>query len=305
MDLIIPSLPPQIYINSARIALMGLPSEKWALFGLLLLLSSQCVEADFSLHSLNVFINVNRDGSANVQETLDILVDNSQSRELYEATRFAYSDIGTWGERTKLSDMRHHITRANADISSLRILPQPIERCNSIVGICHGVVVIDYLVAAGENGSGLMSLDPYKPRTLKYSLLPDALSFEQTKTGDLVLPKDTVITFSVPASAEKIYFSTLPSNVAEEPESAFRYDQVANLKYYVGEKRAFSWKGDTLPKFSFTYEIESPLEAEVLDFFTLWQSGVLSIISGSQGLAVFFLISAAASSAYYFHRMRG
>ncbi|VVB98508.1 Uncharacterised protein [uncultured archaeon] len=131
---------------------MGFPSEKLGALFLFSLLLISIVAADFSLSSLNVFINVNLDGSANVEEKLDLLINGTQSRDLYDTTRAAYSDLATWKDRTQLSEMRHHITRANADITNLRIVPQAVERCNSFLGVCHGVVVLDYVVPAGVNG---------------------------------------------------------------------------------------------------------------------------------------------------------
>lgn len=261
--------------------------------------------ADFSMKSLTVFVNANLDGSANVDEGLYIMMNGTQSRELYEITRSAYSDILTWRNRTNLSEFRHHMTRARADISEIRVKPQAVERCNSFMGICYATVSMSYKVnPADQNGSGLFRTERYKPRTTSYTLIPEALSFEQTKiTGDLILPAGTNITFSIPQSAEKIHFSTLPANLVDEPEAAFRYDQAENTMYYVGAKRIFTWTGDTLPKFTFTYEIEETLEAEVMGFFRSSQGTVISFITGPQGLAALLIIAAGAASIYYINRL--
>ena len=269
---------------------------------LLLLLLSTCTFADFSLRSLSVFINVNRDGSVNTEEQISIAMDSASSRELYEATRAVYSDLATWKNRTQLPEMRHHISRASADITNLRVLPQPVERCNTMLGTCYATVTLDYTVPAGQNGSGLIRTDRYKPRTVKYYLVQDALSFEQTRNGDLVLPAGTNITISIPQAAEKIYFSAPPQNLLGEPEN-FRYDQSENVRYYVGSKRMFNWGGDTLSKFQFTYEIESTLESEVLDFFNEAQSKVIGVFLGPEGIVAFIIIAAAAASLYYFNRI--
>lgn len=282
---------------------MRIPTSNRAAFVLLaLILLSAAAYADFSMRSLSVFININRDGSANVEERITMTLNGSQSRGLYEITRSAYSDIGTWKERTELSEMRHHISRASAEISDLRVLPQAVEFCNSFLNICRATVVIDYKVPSAQNGSGLVRVEHYKPRTANYSLLQEALSFEQTKTGDIILPPNTNISIAVPTAAQKIYFSTMPSNLADESES-FRFDQSANLRYYTGAKRVFVWQGDTLSKFQVTYEIESPLETEVLEFFKDSQSGVIAVFRGPEGLAAFIMIAAAAASVFYFNRL--
>lgn len=265
-----------------------------------LLFFTSAALADFSMRSLSVSINVNKDGSANVEERLAVAINGTQSRELYDATRSAYSDLATWKERTGLSEMRHHISRANAEISNIRVTPQAIERCNAFLGTCYSTVAIDYQVMASQNGSGLVRVERYKPRTAKYSLRQDALSFEQTKSGDLVLPAGTDIAIAIPQASEKIYFSTLPQSIGADE---FRYDQSANLRYYIGGKRTFSWQGDALSKFQFTYEIESPLETEVIEFFQDMQRAITDFFFGPQGLAALFIIAAGAASAYYFNRV--
>jgi len=271
------------------------------LFALLLL---ACVpHADFSMKSLSVYVNLNLDGSANIEERLEMVVNGSQSRELYDATRAAYSDLTTWKDLTALSEMRHHVTRAKAEVTDLRIIPGAIERCNSFMGLCYATVVIDYRIPAGQSGSGLVKVDRYKPRTARYFLQQDALSFEQTKTGDLILPAGTVISIAIPQSSEKIFFSTIPTNLAGEPDEDFRYDQTSNTRYYTGNKRTFKWQGNALSKFQFTYEVELPLESEVVEFFVASQKNVSDLLFGPQGVAALFIILSAAASFYYLNRL--
>lgn len=273
-----------------------------ALLSVLLLTGS--IHPDFTMKSLNVFVNVNLDGSANVEEQLYAMMNGSQSRDLYEGTRSAYSDLSTWQERTNLSELRHHITRAKADISDIRVTPQTVERCNSFLGVCYANIVLTYKVNAnGTLGSGLVKVERYKPRTANYTLIPEALSFEQTKSGDLILPAGTVISFSIPQAAEKIQFSATPENVASEGAASTRYDQSQNINYYVGTKRIFTWKGDTLSKFHFTYEVEQPLESEVMAFFRDSQSSVISFLTGTQGIAALVLVATAAVSLYSLNRL--
>ena len=270
---------------------------------LVLLVLAGMPHADFSMQSLSVFVNLNQDGSANIEEKLEMVINGSQSRDLYDATRASYSDLTTWKDLTKLPEMRHHVTRAKADVTDLRIIPGAIERCNSFMGVCHAVVVIDYRIPAAQNGSGLVKLDHYKPRTTRYYLQQDALSFEQTQTGDLILPTGTVISIAIPQSSEKIFFSTVPTNLADAPDEDFQYDQASNTRFYVGPKRIFSWEGNALSKFQFNYEIELPLESEVVDFFVASQQNVSDLIFGPQGLAALFIILAAGASFYYLNRI--
>jgi len=280
---------------------MGVSTSNMLISLALLLLLSGGVFADFAHKSLSVAANVNKDGSVNVEERLEIVLGGQSSRDLYEATRAAYSDLATWKNRTGLSEMRHHVSRANLDIENLRITPQAVERCNSFLGTCYATIVLDYLVPSSQNGSGLIKVFRYKPRTARYSLAQDALSFEQTKTGDLVLPKGTTISITIPTSSEKIYFSSQPQNINDT--LLFRYDSQSNRRYYTGAERTFSWGGDALSKFEFTFEVESSLESEVLDFFRDFQQSVVAFFLGPEGLAALFILAAGAASAYYFNRL--
>jgi len=278
------------------------PENKLMLLAFLTLLLAGSAHSEFYLKSLSVFMNVNQDGSMNVEERLAIMM-NGSSSELYEETRAAYSDLASWKGRTELSEMRHHISRASAEIVNLRVIPQAIERCNSYMQLCHATVVLDYTVLAdSKNGSGVFRVDHYKPRTAKYSLQQSALSFEQTKTGDLILPPNTNISIAIPVAADKIYFSAIPANLAGD-ESSFRYDQSANVRYYTGNARIFNWQGDTLSKFQFTYEIEFPLETEVMEFFHDSQSSIILLFLGPEGIAALMLIVAGAATVYYFNRL--
>ena len=282
---------------------MKFPTEKRPIFAVFLLIAiAGALAADFRLQSLSVFMNVNQDGSVNVEENLALAM-NGSSTQLYRDTRSAYSDLATWQNRTGLSEMRHHVSRAAADITNLRVLPQAISSCNPYVDLCLATVTLDYtVIATSENGSGLVEVSYYKPRTARYSIQQDALSFDQTKTGDLLLPPSTNITISIPLEAEKIHFSSVPQNL-QGNGADFRYDQTSSTRYYTGTQRIFGWRGDTLSNFQFTYEIEFPLETEVVQFFQSSQNSVISLFLGPEGLAALILIAAGAASVYYFNRL--
>lgn len=283
---------------------MAIHQKAGASFLLAIIFLAPALHAEFSTRSLGVQINMNLDGSANVEEQLYMVVNGTQSRDNYEIWRSAYTNLSTWQQRLNISDLRYHVTWVAASVSDVRITPQALEGCNSFIEICYSKVVLSYKVLAwDQNGSGLVRADSYKPRTTRYSLVPEALSFEQTKSGDLILPKGTTITFTIPQAAQKIYFSSIPSNVADEGQDALKYDSAQNVRYYVGNSRSFIWKGDTLPKFSFTYEVEEQLESEVMEFFATSQSSVIAFLLGPQGTAAMFIVLVAAVSFYYFNRM--
>jgi hypothetical protein len=254
--------------------------------------------ADFSLKNLTVSININKQGEAYVEEKILIWINSTQSKELYESARLAFSDIASWKNILNLSEVRHHVTRANAEIYNIRVMPQNIEWCNSFLKICQTTMRLDYYIKAGGNGTGLVDVIQYKPRTKKYTLLSNTFSFEQTKTGDLILPEMTKISLTIPQDADKIYFSVNPKNI-EENDLYFLFDEKENKKYYYGHLRTFVWEGTSLSKFTLSYEIEFPLESEVVEFFVGMQKSLFLFILSSEGLAGVLILIIASVSFYY------
>ena len=75
------------------------------------------------------------------------------------------------------------------------------------------------------------------------------------------------------------------------------------MRYYTGTTRVFDWQGDTLSNFQFTYEIEFPLETEVMEFFRSTQDSVINIFLGPEGIAALIILAAGAATVYYFNRL--
>ncbi|MDE1797904.1 MAG: hypothetical protein KGH63_00675, partial [Candidatus Micrarchaeota archaeon] len=86
-------------------------------------------------------------------------------------------------------------------------------------------------------------------------------------------------------------FSRTPDNLANDT-AQFIYDTGTGQHYYTGEVRQFSWTDQTLSKFTLSYEIEQPLDAEILGFFTGLQNQVFRTAFSWDGLA--YLAAAAA-----------
>ncbi len=268
---------------------------------LALLIASGLAFAAFEYRTLLVTINLNPDGSSHVEEVISFVVNTSESRELYEST-FRYNQLSDWKERIGLEEMRHHISRAHVDISGLRIRPQPVERCNPFLGICQASLIFDYDVRPTASSPGLLLMDNYKPRTTKYQLVSDALSFDTTKSGDILLEKNTKLAIILPKDAAKIYFSKEPDNLATQ-EGA-EYEVAGNTKYYAGPERAFSWESQTLSKFELSYEREETLESEVVQFFKNSQEAMARSAFSTEGLASLFIVAVLIVSAIYINRVR-
>jgi len=257
--------------------------------------------AGFEPRSLDVFITLAPDGGAHVAETLNFAITTQESRDIYEAT-FKYNQLSDWKERLGLEDIRHHVSRAQAEFYDLRIKPQSVERCNQFTSQCAASLSFDYEARAGPNVTGLLVADNYKPRATKYSLNENALSFDTTKSGDILLSKTTKLSITLPKDAESIHFSEKPNNLLSDPAAEFEIRD--NVEYYTGTERTFYWQDRTLSKFELTYEREDTLEAEVVQFFRGAQESISRSVFSSQGLASLIIIGIVLASAIYLNRMR-
>jgi hypothetical protein len=272
-----------------------------AFFAIIILIGS--AHAGFSLTDLVVAATLNQDGSAHVEERIDFVVGTASSRQLYESSLEYKNDLATWKERLELNDVRHHVSLAEVSINDIRVQPQPVKNCNSYIESCEASLVFDYTVLAPSmNRSGLLTLDRYKPRTTRYALNSNALSFDVTKTGEILLPKGTKLVVEVPRDAQRIYFSKPPDNLEENAK--FATDPSGKIKYYVGSLRSFEWSGQTLPRFEISYEIEESLESEMVGFIAGMQTYILGVVAGTQGLAVIGLALVVVVSAVYLTSIR-
>ncbi len=251
--------------------------------------------SEFQLRSLKVQVDVDEEGNAHVEEKIDLYLTSRDSVDLYDSG-LSSNDLATWRERIGKSDIRHHFDRAVVQIENIRIRPQPVSRCTSIGeqrSNCHATLIFDYdVLPFTVNGSevpetGLFSKDNFKPRTTRFILNRNALSFGVNQEGDVVLSKDTELAITIPQEAENIYIQPLPQNLEEDVDSI------------PDSMRTFTWGGIILPKFEFTYEIERSLESEVLEFFDNFAESAASLFSTTEGLVVLLLIGIFVASFVY------
>jgi hypothetical protein len=239
------------------------------------------VSASFELKSLHVTLAVNPDGSAHVDERIDIFLSSPDDVELYNSG-MTINDLATWKERIGLGDIRYHMGMAQVDIKNIRIRPQPVERCSTVSGACFSALLFDYDVSSYAvngttvEGSGLFTTEKFKPRTTRYTLNSNALSFDVTTDGDIVLQKNFILTIVLPKDAKNVYAQPLPK-------------ELLTMTPPFNGAYTFTWENTILPKFEFSYEREESLESEVIQFFQSAQQYVSSVISGPEGLAVIFI----------------
>jgi hypothetical protein len=257
--------------------------------------------AGFEPRSLEVSILLNPDGGAHVSETVSFVTTTQESRDLYEST-FKYNQLSDWKERLGIEDIRHHISRAQAEFAGLRIKPHSVEKCNQFTSQCQAALSFDYDVSSSANVTGLLVTDNYKPRTTQYSINANALSFDTSKSGDILIDRSAKLILTIPKDAEKIRFSEKPNNLPTDTTGQFEAKD--NTEYYIGPERTFYWQDRTLPKFEFSYEIEQTLESEVVQFFKKSQESISQSVFSSEGLASLLIIAVVLASAIYLNRVK-
>jgi len=260
------------------------------LFVSLILLSIISVaSAEFTLESVNVKVsNIGSDGSAKVQESIKFLVKGNQSKLLYDSGFKTTDDLSFWTNITKIKDVRQHVNPSVVSISNFRLQPQPRSGCNPFVDFCHGELLIDYTVKPEYNGSvivngtGLFLVDEYKPRTTRFTLNPEALSFTNTDAGNLILEPEIYLTLELPQGSKVIEVN--PSPVTDSVT-----DSVEELV----------WNDMVLVRFSLIYDVEESIDLEVSRFFSDALSDFQDTVRSQHGMAFIAIMAILVGSYIY------
>ncbi len=259
---------------------------------LILLLVAALASADFLIDRVDVMVSdIKQDGSAHVHESIQFVMFGNYSNSIYDSG-LSSNDLSFWSTNTNLSDARFHVNTAVVDVRDFRLRPQPRTQCNPIQGICHGELILDYLAypvydnrsGLPINGTGLFSLDKYKPRTTRYTLNPNALSFTTTPEGTIILNDKQYLTIVMPDHSVTLDANPQPTDAA------------INLPAYVP---SFSWNDIVLVKFSLVFEVEESIDQEVSDFFGGILGWTEQALSGPEGLALLILLAALIGSYVY------
>ncbi|MCX8162947.1 MAG: hypothetical protein N3D10_00115 [Candidatus Micrarchaeota archaeon] len=257
--------------------------------------------ADFELRNYVMSLTINPDGSVHVIEDFLLFINGSYSIQLYENS-FVVNDIASWSERTKISELRPHISRAFVDLVNFRVRPVSVFNCNNVANTCFGKISIEYDVMPFTNSSGLFEITQIKPRTKRYILWTKPFSFQLSKTDDIILPSDYSLKISIPDKATKIIFSRTPNNIEENP-LLFKFDPVTSQNFYMGKERTFIWKSQTLSKFYFSFEIEQTPEEEIKDFFLNLQTKLFGLFIFILNPPYFLSLAILAISFYWLNKL--
>ncbi len=256
-------------------------------FALFVLLFSGTAFAEFLLESVNVQVSdIQSDGSIKVRENIKLIIQGEHSQLLYDSGYSGYSnnDLSFWSTTTGLKDVKRHINPAEATMKDFTLTPQPRGKCNPIQEICHGELILEYYVTPSYNttngvmtpveGTGLFTVNNYKPRTTKYSLNTDALFFTTTEQGNILLEDDVFFTVRFPEGTFVTKVNPFPAEVETELPARMT---------------ALTWEDMVLVKFTLEFEVEKSLQQEVSEFFFSFVSLIETSLSGEYGFAIIII----------------
>ncbi len=252
------------------------------LFLILVMLSA--VHAEFILERVEVTVsNIESDGSVKVTENIKMIITGEHSSSLYDSGYSGYynNDLSFWSSTTALKDVKQHLNPSKMDITDFRLKPQPRGKCNPVQDLCHGELILEYTASPAYNktegssvpvaGTGLFTVDEYKPRTKRYTLNPEALSFTTTEQGNIILDERVYLIIGLPQ--DSVVYDVNPLPDGEELELPARVSRL-------------SWNDMILVKFSLVFDVEESLQEEVSDFFLGLAAGIDTMIRGEYGIAV-------------------
>ncbi len=248
---------------------------------LVLLLLVAAVHASFVIEQVDVSISdIESDGSAKVHESIKIIMFGDHSNSVYDSG-IAYNRLSVWSNNTGLKDVKIHVNSALVDIRDFRLRPQPRTKCNPIQELCHGELILDYYAypsfenESAKSGTGLFTVEKYKPRTHRYTLNPDALSFTLTTEKNIILEDEVHLTIKMPAESELLDVNPQPGT------------EDLGLPAHVSQ---LSWNDIVLVKFSLIFDVEDSIDKEVTDFFSNIAKGISSTLSSPNGIPLVVLI---------------
>ncbi len=226
-----------------------------ALFFLLLLTASY---GEFIIERVDVIIkDIDERGGATVQERIKFIVKGDYENSLYDSI-LSDNKLSVWASSTKLEDMKMHINPQVVEIEDFTLNPQPKRNCNPFQKLCHGEVILEYkalpIKANGSvvEGTGLFDVEKYKPRTIRYTLNPNAFSFKSSPNKEaLLLEEHVYLTFELPKRAVVLSLNPLPSE-----------DITLPLK-----TTSITWNDAVLVKFTLIFDVEKTVGEEVVEFF--------------------------------------
>lgn len=266
---------------------------RWGVALISVLLLVTIANAEFLMERVEVSMgDIKADGSARVHESIKFIMYGDYSTSVYDSG-ISNNQLAFWSTNTGLKDVKFHVNPAKVDIRDLRLRPQPRTGCNPIQGTCHGELILDYYAypSYSDNlslepvpGTGLFTLQQYKPRTNRYTLNPSALSFTNTPEDDIVLEDNVYLIVELPPESTTLDVNPQPAG--------------SNLQL-PSHMDSLTWTDIVLVRLSVVFDVEESVDKEVTDFFGGIMLGISDVLSGPHGLALVALIVILSGSYLY------
>ncbi len=225
-------------------------SYKYAKLGMaaivILALLVHLSNASYTVKNLNVTVNLNQNSSAQVEETLHVLISN-ESVSQYSTNRAALNlTLSDWQQLIGPT-LTEHIINPASSAYGFKFLPGPVTRLQS--GGTANILLIYYV-------KNVTFVNLTGPRTYMYRFNTRVFNFEHGVSGQILNPNTTFTIVMPQGSAIK---SVYP--IPDVPADAFatNYQNVTSI----------SWKySEPLSKFTLVFVVRQSLQAEVSQFFT-------------------------------------
>lgn len=248
--------------------------------------------AEFRLVAMDMLLDVDEQGNALVTEKLHYIITTQYHIALYEAS-LAKTDLASWGAIVGSDEVMYHLNSKVVSINNVVVKPSPTSRCNPIADLCHGELTIIYRAepskgSGGEPiaGTGVFTMERYKPRTMRYTLNKGAIQFQISELGDVILGENERLSFMLPKGTKITYVNPLPASTEQTGDG----------------RQQLSWSNGVLAHFSLVFEKEEGLDHEVIGFFMGARERLYSFLSGPEGASALALIAIIVGSYFYLQR---
>lgn len=251
--------------------------NKAALLALLLLALPAFADnvTGFEDYALSVTITANPDGTAHVDEEVQLIVSQNVFDLYKDSLRSTRLTIADWQNTTGSKNLRYHILGANASPVNTRIFPKPLQRFQ-YVDKSIAVITVEY-----DTSGPIFLAAPAGPRKTNYTFMPQVLSFENAPEGQ-VLPENAVLVMNIlPNSVVDLSRTfprpTSPSAPDSKPSMAATY--------------AWNATGGAIPltPFDFGFTTEQSIDSEVSGFFASMQAKTTELLFSNYGLLLVIL----------------
>jgi hypothetical protein len=258
--------------------------------------------ATFTFNKIEVGISdIGKDGSARINEKIRFTIIGDEDRQMYE-NGINRNELSFWFNVTGVKEIQYNIDTSKISVEELNIVPQPINdnRCNVYQKTCIAEIWIQYIAkpkldsdGVAISGTGLFTLEKYKPRTTRYVLNDKILLFTTTDKGQTIIDKNHLVILQLPTGAIiKTPSDLKPMGTGLENEPfPMSPDQIV-------------WTNTPPTNPILVFETEETLYSEVSGFFRDLFQKVQNTLYGNEGIAIILILIILFFSYFYLNRIK-